>query len=149
MIFLKNVQVAQWQSVRLKTSRSLVQIQSWTKVAGFIIFNLFIVLIAEVINSISILIFEIIFFNYFFQFIFIFLFLINFLIFKNSEKFNFNLDLITKYYLFFFKFFSIFLNLISIRLKQIFIFLRYFKYVFKLKTISIIFSNLYNILNLT
>lgn len=129
------VQVAQWQSVRLKTSRSLVQIQSWTKVADFVSLFISIMIILKLISSVTILIEEVIFFNGMFIFLFIIFFILNFYFIFKKEKFNFNTDLIIKYYTIFFKTPNFFINFIYNMLKQIYIYFIFFKYKFKFDTL--------------
>lgn len=143
-----NVQVAQRQSVRLKTSRSLVQIQSWTKVSDFLlIFSIFVVIL-ELINYSSILVDQIIFYSYFYELLFLLLFLLSFLILNRKEKFNFSLDLLFKYYLLFFKTPSFFFNFVLNTLKQIYIFTLLFKYKFLIDTNKIFFNFYFSKLSL-
>lgn len=104
-------------------------------------------LLIEIINNNSILIEQIIFFDYFYEFLFI-LFFLNF-IYKRKEKFNFNLDILSKYYLFFFKKPNYLLNYLIIIFKKIYVFIFNFKYNFFISTNKIFFSIFFKKINLT
>ena len=104
-------------------------------------------LIIEIINNISSFIESFLFIQYSYEFLFI-IFFINYIFYK-KEKFNFNFDILTKYYLFFLKKPNFLLNFLFINIKKIYVFYLKFKYVFFINTNKIFFNIFFKKINLT
>ena len=103
----------------------------------------------EFIAYFSILIEQIIFFSGFFILIFISIFFLSFYFVRRKEKFNFNIDILVKYYLFLLKKPSILLNFLKNTFKQIYLFTIHFKYKFTIGTFKIIFRDLLSFFSLS
>ena len=144
MFSINYVQVAQWKSVRLKTSRSLVQIQSWTLMVIFFLTSIIIFLSVEFLSVAWVMFDQFLFFDNFFLYIFSIFFLLNFFYIKNEEKFNFNFDLLYKYILFLLKTPNYFLNYFLNNLKKIYVYLVYFKYKFLKDTHFMLIKKYFN-----
>ena len=114
----------------------------------FLLLTSLIIISVEFIAYSSILIEQIIFFENFYTVTFLLFFVFNFFVINKEEKFNFNIDLIVKYYLFFLRVPNFFLNFIVNTFKQIYVFLIYFKYKFVIDTNFMILKNIYKTFSL-
>lgn len=139
IIFFYYVQVAQWQSVRLKTSRSLVQIQSWTKMV-ITIRNFFAALIVlDWFTFFHPTLEQFIFSDNLFFYVFFFFFFSKFFNIYKDEKFNFNVDLLYNFIILFLKIPSYFYNYSVLIMNKIVKFTINFKYFHHINVIKFIY----------
>lgn len=93
----------------------------------FILTTLIFSFFLEFLTSFWLIFDQFIFIDKLYVYIFILFFILNFFIFKNKSEFNFNHDILYKYYLFFFKTPNFFFNSVIVNFKKIFTYLIYFR----------------------